>query len=59
MNNFLDNFRVWYTTYANEITWFIIGVCTLSGLQSLALEQYTNAIVNFGLAYLNYAMNRK
>ena len=59
MNDFLNNFRNWYMSNAIEITWFIIGICTLSGFQSLALEQYTNALINFGLAYLNYALNRK
>lgn len=59
MNDFLNNFRNWYLNNNTEITWFIIGVCTLSGVESLAREQYTNSIVNFGLAYLNYALNRK
>lgn len=59
MNDFLNNFRNWYLNNNTEITWFIIGVCTLSGVEALAREQYTNSIVNFGLAYLNYALNRK
>jgi hypothetical protein len=59
MNNFLDNFRNWYLTNSTEITWFIIGICTLSGFESLAREQYSSALINFGLAYLNYALNRK
>ena len=55
----MNKFREWYLTYTTEITWFIIGVCTMSGLESLAREQYSNAAINFGLAYLNYFMNKR
>ena len=49
----------WYLSNSTEITWFIIGVCTFSGLDSLARENYSGAAINFGLAYLNYYLNKK
>ena len=55
----MNKFRYWYLRNATEITWFIIGFCTFSGLDSLAKGQYTHAAINFGLAYLNYFLNRK
>lgn len=55
----MDKFRQWYLSNSTEITWFIIGICTFSGADALARGQYTNAVINFGLAYLNYFMNKK
>lgn len=59
MEYIMDKFRNWYLTNSTEITWFIIGICTFSGIESLAREQYANAVINFGLAYLNYFMNKR
>ena len=55
----LDKFRYWYLENATEITWFLIGVLTLSGLQDLAIGNYFGAIFNFALVGLNYAISRK
>ncbi len=56
---FVDKFRQWYLHYSTEITWFIIGMCTLTGLSALAREDYTSALINLGIAYLNYVMNKR
>lgn len=55
----MNKFRQWYVSNNTEITWFIIGLCTFSGIDALARENYSNAAINFGLAYINYVINRK
>lgn len=55
----MNKFREWYLNNSTEITWFIIGLCTFSGINSLAREDYTGAAINFGIAYLNYIMNKR
>jgi hypothetical protein len=34
-------------------------MCTLTGLSALAREDYTSALINLGIAYLNYVMNKR
>lgn len=55
----MNKFRQWYLTYSNEITWFIIGMCVTSGLESLARGQYDNAAMSFVLAGANYYLNKR
>jgi hypothetical protein len=55
----MNKFRQWYLTYSNEITWFIIGVCTFSGFISMIAGNYTGGAINFGIAYLNYILNKR
>jgi hypothetical protein len=55
----MNKFVQWYTEYRNEITWFIIGMCTITGLVSLAREDYSSGFINLGIAYLNYMMNKQ
>ena len=55
----MDKFREWYLSNATEITWFIIGLCTFSGLDSLARDNYYGAAINFGLAFINYLLNKR
>lgn len=50
-------FREWYIKHQDAITWFIIGVCAMAGLSSLAVGDYTNALINFGIAALNYFLS--
>ena len=59
MNNFSTKFINWYITYQVEITWFIIGLCTFTGIDALARENYLSAVINFGLAYLNYILCKR
>lgn len=53
----MSAFREWYIKHQDAITWFVIGVCVMAGLGSLAAGNYTNALVNFFIAGLNYALN--
>jgi len=55
----MNKFREWYLHNSTEITWFIIGMCTLTGLASLAKGDYGSAMINLGIAYLNYMMNKR
>jgi hypothetical protein len=44
----------WFKYYNGEITWFIIGFLVFAGLDDFAHGNDLFAILNFGLAYLNY-----
>jgi hypothetical protein len=55
----MSKFSQWYTTYSNEITWFIIGMCVTGGIDSLIRGQFIHATISFAVAYLNYALNRR
>lgn len=50
-------FREWYIKHQDAITWFVIGLCFMAGLSSLAAGNYVNAAINFGIAVLNYFLN--
>jgi hypothetical protein len=54
----MNKFRQWYTNNAKEITWFIIGFLVMAGLQDLSVGNYIGALISFGLAYINYALNK-
>jgi hypothetical protein len=58
MEKRMNSFRQWYLKNQTEITWFLIGFLTLSGLQDLGHGNYVGALVSFGLVWLNYALNR-
>jgi hypothetical protein len=53
----MNSFKQWYLSNQKEITWFLIGVLTLSGLQDLGVGNYVGALISFGLAYINYKLN--
>lgn len=55
----MNKFRQWYLENSNEITWFIIGMCTFTGLTALAREDYSSAIINLSIAYINYVLNKR
>jgi len=55
----MNKFRDWYLDNANEITWFVIGMCVTSGIDSLSRGQYGSAVMSFVLAVVNYFMNKK
>jgi len=55
----MNKFRQWYTTYNNEITWCLIGFLSSGGIEQLLRQNYGNAALSFGIAYLNYALNRR
>jgi hypothetical protein len=54
----MEKFRQWYVTNQDAITWFLVGFLTYGGIDQLARENYTGALIDFALAYGNYAMNR-
>jgi len=53
----MNKFRQWYLTNQTEITWFLIGFLTLSGLQDLGRGDYLGAAISFGLVFLNLKLN--
>jgi hypothetical protein len=55
----LDNFKRWYTTYNIEITWFLIGWCTLAGIYDLGRGDIAGAGISFGIAFLNYSLRNR
>lgn len=54
-----DKFRYWYTDNYSEITWFIIGFLISAGLFDLSRGDYTGAILDFGIAFMNYLFVKK
>ena len=54
----MNQFRQWYLANQKEITWFLIGILTLSGLQDLGNGNYVGALVSFGLVWVNYTLNK-
>lgn len=55
----LDNLRMWFYRNQKEIVWFIIGFLVSSGFTDLATRNYGGAAVSFGLAFLNYVLNKR
>ena len=54
----MSAFRTWYITHQTAITWFVIGICVMAGLSSLAVGNYINAAINFAIAAVNYFLNK-
>ena len=54
----MSKFRTWYVTNQDAITWFLIGLLTMQGLNELARGDYMWAGISFVIAYANYAMRR-
>jgi hypothetical protein len=55
----MNKFRQWYLTYSVEITWFVIGLCSFAGIIALANRDYGSAVLNFGVAFINYLLNKR
>ena len=53
-----DNFRAWMYINKVEINWFLIGLFTAFGIDALAMGSISGALVNFGLAGINYALRK-
>lgn len=49
-----ENFRNWYKSNDQEITWFLIGFLMSSGINSVASHDYVNAVICFLVAGANY-----
>jgi len=55
----MENIRQWYLRNHTEITWFLIGFLTLAGFHDLSIGDYTGALIDFGLAYVNYFLSKR
>lgn len=55
----LDNLRMWFYRNQTEIVWFIIGFLVSNGFTDLAFQNYGGAAISFGLAFLNYVLNKR
>ena len=53
----MSNFRTWYITHQDAITWFIIGLCFGQGIDSLAAGNYTSAGISFAVGAANYFLS--
>ena len=55
----IERIRQWYLSNYTEITWFLIGLLTLAGLQDVARGDYVSGIISLGLAWLNYILSKR
>jgi hypothetical protein len=55
----LENFRRWYLRNYTEITWFLIGFLIMAGLVDIGNDNYTGAVISFGIAWINYIFSKK
>ena len=54
-----DKFRYWYTSNYSAITWFVIGFLVSAGVYDLAQGDYAGAVLDFGIAFVNYLFVRR
>jgi hypothetical protein len=54
MNKFLQ----WYVDNQDAITWFIIGWLTFAMLDNIVQQQYTWAVVQAVLIWINYKLSK-
>jgi len=52
----MDKFLAWWRENYFQITWFIVGWCCAHGLVSIERGDGISAMIDFGLAYLNYKL---
>lgn len=52
----MNSFKQWWYAYNTEITWFLIGWCTLAGIHALAQGNLVSAAINFLVAFVNYKL---
>ena len=55
----MNKFIQWYWQHYTEITWFVIGWLTMSGLEDLSHGNYTGALWCWALAGLNYFISKR
>ena len=53
----MNSIKAFFLNNQKEITWFLIGFLTLSGLQDLGEGNYVGALISFALVYINYKLN--
>lgn len=54
-----DRIKYWYHDNYIQITWFIIGWLVMAGLEQIGRGNGIGALIDFGLAYVNYALYRR
>lgn len=54
-----NKIRNWFYRYNTEITWFIIGAFVAWGIDELLHGNFVSALIDFGVAYLNYILNKR
>lgn len=54
----MEDLRFWFIRNAVKINWFIIGFMICQGFDDLARANYAGAVISFGIAALNYFLNR-
>jgi hypothetical protein len=54
----MNNFKRWYLSNQNEITWFLIGFLIAGALYSFSSGNYGDAAFSLVLAFANYYLNR-
>jgi hypothetical protein len=52
----MNRIKQFFYQYRNEITWFLMGWLTLSGLHDLSDGNYIGAVIAWGLAYINFKL---
>ena len=52
----MNKFKQWYVTNQDAITWFIIGILSLSCLSNLYKGDYIWAAVDAAIAYVNFKL---
>ena len=55
----LENFRQWYLRNQIQITWFLIGWLAFGGAIHFGQGHYTEAIVLWVIALVNYVFVKK
>lgn len=54
----MDVLRNWYVRNQDAITWFLIGLLTAGFVEHISKQQYTWALVDAVLIYVNYKFSR-
>ena len=52
----MNTFRRWYICNQDAITWFIIGILSMSCLSSLSKGNYVWAAVDAAIIYVNFKL---
>lgn len=54
----MNNLKMWFLMNQERIAWFLIGYLVANGLHAIQRGDGIGALVDFGLAYLNYALSK-
>lgn len=55
----MSKILMWMHDNHVEITWFLIGFLFYAGLHNFGRGNFTEALIDFGLVFLNYALYKK